>query len=163
MSQDYLPRQIFQRKIPITSETAWTKTFIISKDNNSALFTESMINENSKDHVVVDKSEIDPKKASILEGSTGGTGAYLQDGKVILCSPGCTDCTSGQCAECNTGFALESNAMVCQRCAPGCTACDPADPKKCTDCYNGFVLLETTCARCDPKCISCATTTTSCL
>ena len=140
MSQDYLPRQILQRKIPITSEAAWKKTFIISKNNISALFTESMINEASKDHVVVDKSEIDPKQASITEGSTGGTGAFIKDGKVILCSPGCTDCTSGACTECNTGFAFEPNAATCQPCANGCSICDPADPKKCTDCYNGFVL-----------------------
>ena len=107
MSQDYLPRQIFQRKIPLQFEKAWERTFIIADKNHSALFTESRVNEASKDYVVVDKNEIDPKQASITEGSTGGMGAYIQDGKVILCSPGCTDCTNGACTECNTGYAYD--------------------------------------------------------
>lgn len=97
LSQDYLPRQIFQRKISSASEPVWKRTFIIADKNHSALFTESAINEASKDYVVVDKNEIDPKQASITEGSTGGMGAFLKDGKIIICSPGCTDCTTGAC------------------------------------------------------------------
>jgi hypothetical protein len=135
----------------------------MSKNNRSALFTESIVTEGPKDFVVVDKNEIDPRQASITEGSTGGMGAFIQDGKVIICSPGCTDCTAGVCTECNTGFAFEHNAGICQSCALGCTECDPTDPKKCSDCYNGFFLDASTCTRCDPKCISCEGTPSSCL
>ena len=84
------------------------------------------------------------------------------NGEYVLCSPGCSDCSTGICGGCLTGYALKSMDMSCVKCGPNCKTCTDTSPTLCSDCLFGAYLSGTTCMPCASECVTCSGSSTSC-
>ena len=88
--------------------------------------------------------------------------SIIVDGKVKLCSVGCSECASGTCSACLDGYSYDSDTAICFVCPAGCYECDPANPNSCSSCLDGSYLDGTSCLTCDDACTTCSGTATSC-
>lgn len=114
--------------------------------------------------VVVNKVEVTPQQANLNSNSAGqGITGTVVDGKIKLCSPGCSDCSSGSCAGCQDGYAYDSTATSCVKCGQNCRACSSSNSAVCSSCIVGSYLSNSsTCLPCDRRCITCEMSATNC-
>lgn len=104
---------------------------------------------NNVSNAVVMLTELNPQQAALNSGGSSAVSGYVVDGKIVLCSPGCNDCSTQVCTGCKTGFAFNVNSAICIPCAPGCITCDAKDPTKCFSCMNSTYLSGTKCLSCN--------------
>ena len=86
---------------------------------------------------------------SVGENSESGTASVMVDGEVKICSPGCTDCGDGVCADCSHGYVFDSASTLCYECAENCKTCDVNNQNKCYTCFDGAYLSGNECLPCD--------------
>jgi hypothetical protein len=101
---------------------------------------------------------------SNLDDKSPVTG-IVKDGKIYLCEPGCSDCSTGVCISCKEGYVLDAIVNACKKCGPGCKVCDSADSNKCSVCYEGLYQenpYQYICKACDPNCATCSFASASC-
>lgn len=111
---------------------------------------------------IVTNWQIVPTQASGDTASEMGMSQVVIGGQIKLCSPGCSDCSTGTCTSCINGYVFDSDSKLCYLCPPGCSACDPANPSSCSKCLDGSFLSGTECLVCDPICTTCTGSATSC-
>jgi hypothetical protein len=74
--------------------------------------------------VIVNKIQTSPQQATMNErGSILGVTAVISNGKVRLCGTGCSDCSTGSCSGCFSGFAYDSTSYTCFKCGTNCASC----------------------------------------
>lgn len=134
------------------AENQFKKALILSDDGTTYyLAEETYVMMNPTYNIIVKKTMLDSRLAE-----TGNLAAYASQDGVILCSPGCGDCSNQTtCSRCNYGFVFKTSSGECLPCGPGCATCDPNDPLMCTGCLNGTVLVAKNCIRCDSSCLTC--------
>lgn len=103
---------------------------------------------NNVSNAVVRLTELNPQQAALSNLPNQAVSGYVTNGQIVLCSPGCNDCSTQTCTGCKTGFAFNANSAICIPCAPGCLSCDANDPTKCSSCMNSTYLSGTQCLPC---------------
>lgn len=80
--------------------------------------------------------------------------------KCKKCFSNCAECSSETtCIRCIEGYVLSSDESKCSiACSSSCATCDSTDPNKCTGCFAGTQLNEST-STCSQN-ISCTSTST---
>ena len=91
-----------------------------------------------------------------------GISQVVIDGQVKLCPPGCSDCSTGVCTACSSGYSFDSTSAICYLCDAGCTYCSATDSASCTACSEGYFLSGISCLTCDINCITCSGSASSC-
>jgi hypothetical protein len=113
----------------------------------------------------VNKLQVSAKQAQLNGGSSGGPGitGTVVDGVIKLCTPGCSDCSSGICTGCLNTFVFDSSASKCNRCGQNCRSCSNTNFTLCTSCIVGSFLSSTSaCLPCDRSCATCTGTPVNC-
>jgi hypothetical protein len=164
LSQGYLPQLLIQRDLTTDQASAWKKSLIASADSvKYYLAVESKETIDNVEYVIVRLTELNPMQASLNSGSGQAVSGYVVNGTIVLCSPGCNDCSTKVCTGCKTGFAFSSSSAICLPCSPGCITCDASDPTKCSSCLNSTYLSGNKCLPCNDTCITCSGSANSCL
>lgn len=88
----------------------------------------------------------------------------ISNGVIVLCSPGCSDCSTGTCSSCVSSWVFDSSSYSCFRCGQNCATCSSQNPQLCYTCLTGsYLSSNSTCLSCDRSCTSCNQTATNCL
>ena len=140
----------------------WTRIATLADGSVSVL---TRVTESSTSLVQIEEKSVLASllETSVVENSEEGTASFVVDGQVQICSPGCSDCTSGVCANCADGYVLDSDAQICYLCAENCQTCDVNNPDKCSACIPGSYLSGSSCLPCDSQCTTCSGSATSCM
>ncbi len=150
-----------RRNISSTDETNCNK-FKIRVLSNDTLYVLAQCNTVATSPIIK-RWQIMPTQASGGAATDNlGMSQTVVDGKVKLCAPGCSDCSSGVCSACSDGYIYDSDSSTCFVCPAGCTVCSASDPNSCSVCIDGAYLSGTDCLPCDSKCITCSGSATSC-
>jgi len=119
-------------------------------------------NASTAQFVVVTQRQVTASQANLNSNSNQGVTGYMVNGQIKLCPPGCSDCSSGTCTSCMTGFAFDSSASICYTCGLNCINCVPSNPNNCSSCMAGAYLSSNTCLPCSTTCITCSGSANSC-
>ncbi|KAL4473123.1 hypothetical protein ABPG72_007353 [Tetrahymena utriculariae] len=83
------------------------------------------------------------------------------------CQSPCVTCrgSSTWCASCLAGYVLKAEKGICQKeCDTSCLECNqPLNPTSCTSCKQGFYLYQGQCFECQPPCLTCSQSRSTCL
>ena len=113
--------------------------------------------------MIVRLIELDELQARLNNGNNQAISGYVVNGSIVLCIPGCSDCSTQVCTGCKTGWTFRASSALCIPCPPGCLACSASDPSNCSSCLNGTFLSGSSCLPCSNSCITCSGSATSCL
>jgi hypothetical protein len=152
-------------KVNITADMAasWKKsTLEVSPEGKFYSLTASMTTDNTDDTYSIKQTEVSAEQANFNSNTQPGVTGYMVNGAIKLCSPGCNDCSSGECTSCLTGYTFDSTTATCFTCALNCIACSASNPNSCTACITGSYLSGTSCLPCNRTCIACSGTANSC-
>jgi hypothetical protein len=164
LSQGYLPQLLLKRNLTVDQANTWKKSLVVSDDGvDFYLATESLEVISSVNYVTVRITQLNPQQASLNNNNNQAISGYVLNGAIVLCTPGCSDCSTQICTGCKTGFAFNANSALCTPCAPGCYSCDSTNPLSCSSCLNGTYLSGTSCLQCNSTCITCSGSANSCL
>lgn len=145
---------------------SWRRSALApNNDKKINILVESIGVGNNTNQVTVVMIQVTPQQANLNNNNDGGqtiTGTVV-DGKIKLCSPGCSDCSSGTCVGCLKGYAFDSTSSLCTKCGQNCVSCTSSNNLVCSSCIVGSYLSNSsTCLPCDKNCITCAGTPTNC-
>lgn len=134
----------------------------ITAEGRIFILVASMSTDGTNDTYSVTQVEVSAQQANFNNNSKPGITGYIVNGTIKLCSAGCSDCTSGDCTSCLSGFALDTSTANCIICALNCLSCSSSDPKNCSSCRSNSYLSGSSCLPCNASCISCSGTADSC-
>lgn len=160
LQQDTIPVLIKNKNIADSEHAKWIRTIIKTIDSTGDLYIMKQITTAGK--VIVELLEVSAGLMALKSEGASSVSGVLVDGEIKLCTPGCSDCSSGSCTTCMTGFVLDSSTSTCFICGPNCLTCSSTNPLSCTTCVSGAFLKSATCQPCDVTCLTCTGSATSC-
>jgi len=162
--QDLYLKQALVTNISTTTNITWKKTLIFNAPNNTFLVLEEDLQTQAiTSDVILNARQVSPGQAN-LNSNNGGINiaGVIVNGVINLCSPGCSDCSSGTCSSCFDGNVMDSTSFVCLRCDTNCKSCYSLNTTNCSSCFPRSYLSGTSCLPCDPSCFTCAGNSTNC-
>ncbi|CAM6002590.1 unnamed protein product [Sphagnum balticum] len=113
-TQNTIPNLASQNNISDADAAIWTKTLIqLNGTGNINVFTESL----NGSQVSVQLTQVNQAQATANSNPSISSAIVVINGQLQLCPPGCSDCSSGSCTACTTGFVYDTNSGTCFTCA----------------------------------------------
>ena len=74
-----------------------------------------------------------------------------------VCPANCSNCTSGFCKSCNSGYYLNYTSGMCTSCPTGCATCTGSSSGyTCNTCSSGYYKSGSSCSKCPQGCATCS-------
>ena len=162
IDKDVNPLQASRVNLTQDQVTNWKKSVFFPDPNGNFFFlVESQAGTSANLKVSVMRNQVSVQQAMANSNTNSVPGAapavtINSNGQIKFCPPGCSECSSGSCAGCLTGWSYDSDTQICMRCGPGCLTCNSPNYQVCLTCIpSGYLTANNTCQPCDRTCLTC--------